>query len=166
MSCSWIILEWVQRVHSEEIKCAKATLEYIFLTTEKISSPAYTTSSWSHFLNCFSRPSGHICNCVSVNLLLFELTVLGYNESFSPSLFLICPLACLQLWKATHASLNTETWSSEKEMLLSFSNTRRNSFWSWLTNQYRSKCTSIQLQECLEVNICNKNLPLRSTERI
>lgn len=153
-------------VHSE-IKCAKAKLEYVFLTTKKISSLAYTTSSWSHFLNCSSRPSGHICICVSVNLLLFELTVLGYNERVFHLLFsCICPLACLQLWKATHTSLNTETWSSEKEMLLSLSNTLRNSFWSWLTNQYRSKCTSIQLQKCLEVNICNKNLPLKSIERI
>lgn len=75
----------------------------------------------------------------------------------------IRPLACLQLQKATHTSLNIETWSSEKEMLLSFSNVLQN---SWLTNQYRSKYASTQLKGCLEISICTENLPLKSTVRI
>lgn len=149
MSCSWIILWWLRRASSEEIKCAKAKLGYIFLTSAKISSPAYNTSSWSYFLNC-SWPSKHICICASVNHSLFELTVLGYNERVFHLLFsCICTSVCLQLWKATHTSLNTKTWSSEKEMLLSFSDMLWNSFWSYLLGLYTIVSISFQMHQFL-----------------
>lgn len=112
-----------------------------------MSSPSYKTKSWSHSLNCF-WPSGHICVCFPGNLLLFELS-LSAGRAFHLIFSCLGTVTCLQLWKATLSPLNTETWKSEKEMLLYFSNTPPKFLWSYLLGLYTIVIVSFQMHQFL-----------------
>lgn len=112
-----------------------------------MSSPSYKNNSWSYSLNYFWS-FRHICAWIPGNLLLFELS-LSTGRVFHLLFSCLGIVTCLQLWKATLSPLNTETWNSEKEMLLSFSNTPPNFLWSYLLSLYTTVIVSFQMHQFL-----------------